>query len=154
MAGFDTIVLAVGPKDHERLDRLIRTVAEVAEPTGATVVITHVFTNEQFKTTTERLGYEAASPADVDRVLERHETVRELRDAFEDRGVPHRVEGVVGDIADGIVEVAEAADADRVVVAGRQRSPVGKAVFGSTAQAVLLSSPCPVTYIPVRRPAG
>ncbi|PSP66736.1 universal stress protein, partial [Halobacteriales archaeon QH_6_68_27] len=45
------------------------------------------------------------------------------------------------------VGLAAETDADLVVVGGRKRSPAGKAVFGSTAQEVMLESPCPVTFV-------
>jgi nucleotide-binding universal stress UspA family protein len=46
-----------------------------------------------------------------------------------------------------VVALAEELDADLVIVGGRTRSPAGKAVFGSTAQEILLESPCPVTFV-------
>lgn len=144
---FDTVVLAVGPRDDDRLDALARTVLQVAVPTGATVVLTHVFTGDQFKEAAAELDYARPSQADVDAVLERHASVRALEERLDEYGVDHVVRGVVGDVADGVVRIAEETDADRVVVSGRARSPAGKAVFGSTAQQVLLGAPCPVTYV-------
>lgn len=50
-----------------------------------------------------------------------------------------------GDPATHIVEIATEIDADRIVMAGRKRSPTGKALFGSVTQSVILNSPIPVT---------
>lgn len=55
--------------------------------------------------------------------------------------------GRVGVPAEEIVTVAEELDARYVVVGGRRRSPVGKAVFGSTTQTVLLEADCPVVTV-------
>jgi Universal stress protein family. len=55
--------------------------------------------------------------------------------------------GIVENISEGIISVAEEMDADRVIISGRAHSPVGKAVFGSTAQSVLIGASCPVTYV-------
>jgi nucleotide-binding universal stress UspA family protein len=49
--------------------------------------------------------------------------------------------------ADLIVEQATAHGARLVVIGLRKRSPVGKILLGSTAQAVLFSSPCPVLSV-------
>lgn len=50
-------------------------------------------------------------------------------------------------VAKGIVDLARDVDADLVVVGARKRTPVGKAVFGSVTQSVVLDSPVPVTVV-------
>jgi nucleotide-binding universal stress UspA family protein len=143
----NTILLAIGPRDDDRVGRLAGTVLQVAAPTGATVVLAHVFTDEQYEQTVSDLGYDSTAEVVVEDVLARHETVLRYEELFDDAGVDWRVRGVVGDVSDGVIELADATDADRVVVSGRRRSPAGKAVFGSVAQDVLLGAPCPVTYV-------
>ncbi|GAB3324081.1 universal stress protein [Haloplanus rallus] len=143
----ETVLLTVGPNDKNRLDELSETVVQVAKPADATVVITHVFTPDQFQEIAEDLGMSDLAETEVDEVLERHESVRHFEQVFDEHGVDYEVKGVVGDISDGIIGIAERTESDRVVVSGRTRSAVGKAVFGSTAQDVLLNAPCPVTYV-------
>jgi len=143
----ETVLLTIGPNDKNRLDELSETVVQVAKPADATVVITHVFTPDQFQEISEDLGMPNLAETEVDEVLERHESVRHFEQVFDEHGVDYGVKGVVGDISDGIIDIAEETESDRVVVSGRTRSAVGKAVFGSTAQDVLLNAPCPVTYV-------
>ncbi len=66
--------------------------------------------------------------------------VETLRNA----GIETAVHDVSGDPASAIVEVAAEFDVDAIVVGARRRSPVGKVLFGSVAQAVLLESEQPV----------
>ncbi|GAB7009845.1 universal stress protein [Halorubrum trueperi] len=144
----ETVLLAVGTEDEERTEQLAREAIAVAEPTGAEVVLTHVFTSEDFAGIRDRLGVDEGSEQSApDAVAHRHTTTRELSRALSDAGVDHSVRGAVGDLADEVVEAASNVDADRVVVGGRRRSPTGKAVFGSVAQEVMLSAPCPVTFV-------
>lgn len=55
--------------------------------------------------------------------------------------------GRVGDPADRITRAADSLNARYIVIGARKRSPTGKALFGSTTQAVLLSSTCPVVTV-------
>jgi nucleotide-binding universal stress UspA family protein len=45
-----------------------------------------------------------------------------------------------GDPAQAIIDVADEADADLIVVGGRRRSLAGKALFGSVTQRVILNA--------------
>jgi len=53
----------------------------------------------------------------------------------------------VGDPGAEIVEYAHEHDVRYVVVGGRQRTPTGKALFGSVTQAVMLESPVSVVNV-------
>lgn len=143
----EKILLAVGPGDADRVDALAETLTDIAIPTGAEVVLAHVFTEEEYESTLENLGVEAGGDVSADEVSRRHATIRRLSEALDDAGIDYTVRGEIGNHGQRIVDLAEAEGTDLVIVGGRKRSPTGKAVFGSTAQEVMLSAPCPVTFV-------
>ena len=51
------------------------------------------------------------------------------------------------DIADTLLGLVDNLDADLLVIGARQRSPVGKALLGSVAQAVILHASVPVLVV-------
>lgn len=143
----ETVVLAVGPGDAERIDRLAEETIDIAGPADATVVLGHVFTDEEYARTVESLGFDDSGQTSPNEVARRHATIRDLGARLDEADVEYTVGGAVGNHGESIVGLAEESDADLVIVGGRRRSPTGKAVFGSTAQTVLLSAPCPVTFV-------
>lgn len=62
---------------------------------------------------------------------------------------PENVEliGRVGNAADEVLKFADDVNARYIVTGGRRKSPVGKAVFGSDAQRILLNSTAPVVTV-------
>ena len=144
----DTVLLAIGPTDKDRINRLASTAIDVAGPSGATVVLGHVFTQEEYEDAIDTLQIDfSAGEVSPDDVAERHATIRELVRLFDDAGVDYEIRGDVGPHGEAIVGMAENTGADMIIVGGRRRSPTGKAVFGSTAQEIMLSAPCPVTFV-------
>ncbi|MFP8953548.1 universal stress protein [Natrialbaceae archaeon A-arb3/5] len=71
-------------------------------------------------------------------------SVRRAEEYLEDAGIDVTVLEDSGDAADDIIVEAEEYDVDTIVIASRKRSPVGKAVFGSVTQSVILNSDRPV----------
>ena len=63
-------------------------------------------------------------------------------------GVPSEVrQGVVPDVAEEVLRVAEEVSARLVVLGLRRRTPVGKLLMGSVAQRVILDARCPVLAV-------
>lgn len=143
----ETILLAVGQGDDHRAEQLGDAVADVADPTDADVVLLHVFTRAEYDDVVDKLDYGDVGTDEADDVAHRRSVVRDVSAVHEDRGVDVTVRGEVGPHGESIVETAEDVGADLVYVGGRKRSPAGKAVFGSTAQEVLLNAPAPVTFV-------
>jgi nucleotide-binding universal stress UspA family protein len=144
----ETILVAVGASDMDRVERLAEEAVEVAGPTGAQVVLVHAFTESEYEETLDILDFDTEqTEVDPDTVATRHTPVRRLIDILDDEGIDYDVRGGVGDRAETVVTLADEVDADLVYVGGERRSPAGKAVFGSIAQEILFSAPCPVTYV-------
>jgi nucleotide-binding universal stress UspA family protein len=68
-------------------------------------------------------------------------------------GLDHEVVQPAGgsSAAEELLKVAADQGADLLVIGIRHRSPVGKLILGSTAQRVLLDSPCAVLAVKARR---
>ena len=143
----NNVLLAVGPGDADRIDALANATIDIAGPAGATVTFAHVFTAEEYDQAREDLDMQSGDDVTADTVARRHATIRGLTDRLADADIHAEVRGRVGPHGESIVALADDVTADLVIVGGRQRSPAGKAVFGSTAQTVLLSAPCPVTFV-------
>lgn len=143
----ETILVAIGQEDEDRAKRLGEATIDVAGPTGADVVLTHVFTQREYDEVIDRLDFSANDRPDPSEVAARHVETRTIAQSLDAAGIDYEIRGSVGDRGEAIVELATDIGADRVIVGGRRRSPTGKAVFGSTAQEVMLSSPCPVTFV-------
>ncbi len=145
----DTVILALGT-DDDRAGRLANAAADVAGPADATVSLVRVYGTDKYERLKHRLDFAPNSEATPDSIAGRDALAQDLGDSLSTVGIDTTVRGLLaGDDSPGerIVAFADRVDADLVIVGGRRRSPAGKAVFGSTAQTVLLDAPCPVTFV-------
>ena len=67
---------------------------------------------------------------------------------LESSGVEFAIHERPGNPAEEILELAAERDSDGIVLGVGGHSPVGKVLFGSVAQAVILNSDRPVTVVP------
>lgn len=80
---------------------------------------------------------EGASVTQVD-------AVKRAQEQLEEAGVAVELREGSGDPAASILETAADLDADAICVAGRNRTPAGKMLFGSVSQTVMLNTDRPV----------
>ncbi|WP_135366036.1 universal stress protein [Halosimplex halophilum] len=149
----ETVVLAVSSTDDRRQKRLAETAADVVDD-GGTVVVFHAFDADRYDELLDQLNMSPDAEGAADALAERHGVAASVADHLDGAGVDVVVRGAVGDESDSILDVSEAVAADMVVIGGRKRSPSGKALFGSTAQTVLLEADCPVTFVKERAGEG
>ena len=119
----------IGVDDNEeRAVACARAVADLpGDESDTRVTIIHSFTDNPSGASAAQIG-----------------SVREATAFLEERGIEVDVTESSGDPAEQILDVATAEDANLIVVAGRKRSPTGKALFGSVTQSVILNADRPV----------
>ncbi|WP_028658744.1 universal stress protein [Nocardioides insulae] len=75
--------------------------------------------------------------------------LEKVRTRLDESGVPYVVRQLVRGFepAEDLVSIAEANEAELIVIGLRKRSPVGKLILGSNAQRILLDAHCPVLAV-------
>jgi nucleotide-binding universal stress UspA family protein len=113
--------------DDERANAQADTVVDLFDADSTVVHLFHDFTDNP----------EGASVSQVG-------AVKHAADALETAGFEVSYNETSGDPAESIIEMGDELDVDAIVLAGRKRSPAGKALFGSVSQSVILGTDRPV----------
>ncbi|MDF9748497.1 universal stress protein [Natrinema salsiterrestre] len=117
------ILLAIDD-DETRVERQIRTILDLPIRTETvSVTVLHVFSDNPTGASVSQL-----------------QTARSVEERLEAAGIDINLDERSGDPAPEILAYADEIDADVLCLAGRKRSPTGKALFGSVTQDVLLST--------------
>ncbi len=124
------ILLAVDD-DEARAKLSAENVAALDWGEAVTVTVLHVFTKNVEGATVSQIG-----------------SARAARDVLEAAGIDAVLSETSGSPAERIVAYADEEDVDVICLAGRSRTPAGKAVFGSVSQSVMLDSEVPVLFCP------
>ncbi len=89
------------------------------------------------------------SDTDAQDIKEGEENLEFAESYLKEQNIPCETHLLVRGVEPGedIVQFAKDNDADLIIVGVRRRSKVGKLMFGSTAQFVILEAPCPVLTV-------
>jgi len=75
--------------------------------------------------------------------------LEKLRISFKEDGIPCEVHAIVSTLTAGedLVQFAQDNEIEEIVIGVRRRSKVGKLLFGSNAQYIILQATCPVVAV-------
>jgi nucleotide-binding universal stress UspA family protein len=104
--------------------------------------VIHVLSQREFVNLERTSVNNTGQAIDMDRVKEMAAAV--AKEAAEHITTDLKPVGLMGDVMDEIPRYSSEQDARYIVIGGRKHSPLGKAVFGSTTQSVLLNADRPV----------
>lgn len=125
---------------------MLREAAELANGVDASLVVFSLMTDENYQEDADMLSavedVEGTSyDKNPDRIA-RLTAEQYAKDHLSDLEITYEARGTVADEddrANAILKAAKREDCDYIFLAGKRRSPTGKAIFGDTAQAVILS---------------
>ncbi len=82
-------------------------------------------------------------------IKDAEENLENAKKYFEENGAACKTHLLVRgfEAGDDIVNFAREKDVDEIIIGVKSRSKVGKLIFGSTAQAVILQADCPVVTV-------
>lgn len=128
-------------------EQLARSVVDI-ESADTEVEILYVFDEAERETTQRNLNLQG-EVVETDELADRKEDVVLAESVLEEAGMQYEIVGAVDDDeAEAILDAAWELNVDRIYVFSKSRNPVGKAVFGSTIQDVILGAAVPVVVIP------
>ena len=109
-----------------------------AKAFGAEVAVVTAFTQRHDVT-----------PKDMNQMETADRQLAEIKEQFDEAGIPCSVHFLVNDLLPGeaLVQFARENHIDQVIIGVKRRSKVGKLLFGSTAQFIILEAPCPVITV-------
>lgn len=128
-----TIVVGYVPKPEGEA-ALTRAVAEARLRGGRLIVVN---------------SHRGGSEYDGKQAIEAEREMERVKSVLDESGVEHEIRQMVRGFepAEDLISLAEANDAELIVIGLRRRTPVGKLILGSNAQRILLDAPCPVLAV-------
>lgn len=135
-------ILCAIDDDHSH-ESVLTTGDELARVFDDELVVLSVMTEDRFETRSENQPEYYVDDAARDAQTSAREAAADVLETTE-RVVAR---GRAGDPTEEILKVAERLPARYLVVGGRKRSPVGKALFGSVTQSILLGASSPVVAV-------
>ena len=130
---------------------LAREAGTLAEGGDAGVVVVHVTTEEEYSGRREAMASLPSTAGEYspdEAEAGAAQFARDIADeVLADLDVDYETYGYLGEKGETVINAAEEHDCDHVFLAGRRRSPAGKALFGDATQRVILDFDGPTTVV-------
>lgn len=132
----------------EATKELVAEAGKLAKGVDAELLLLHVTTEEEFQNKRSTLENVAGLNAEynVDNARSgAQQFAQKIGKEVLDDDIEFTAMGRIGNLQEQILNTASKENIDHIFIHGKQRSPTGKAVFGDTAQAIILNFDGPVT---------
>jgi nucleotide-binding universal stress UspA family protein len=138
------VIVAAVDRDDGETD-VVRQAWSLADRLDQELHLVHCLSRSELRDI-ERTNYEQTGESvDMSEIKEIAASV--ARDAAADVPGDVRTVGLVGAAAEEILDYVADVDPEYLVIGGRKQSPVGKVIFGSTTQSILLNADRPVLTV-------
>lgn len=136
----------------EAADRILQEAGELAAGVDASLVILHVASESEYEENRKAMESVTEIEGGSYNVDQAAEGARQFADdlggqVLRNIDVEYEAVGEVGDEFDAVTQATRDFGCDHIFMTGTKRSPTGKAIFGDTAQRVILNSDDPVTVL-------
>lgn len=121
-----TILVPIHPERHG-VDNQVNAITSMPHAQEIKAVLFHAFSDNPQGLSVSQVG-----------------AVRHAKEALEKAGLIVELEESSGPAVFEILRLAKRLDVNMICIGGRKRSPVGKALFGSVAQGIILAADRPV----------
>ncbi|WP_340098682.1 universal stress protein [Salinibaculum salinum] len=139
-----SILVAVAGDDESRVEKYVETIETLKGENDLSVDILHVYSEDDIERIEEMYDIGSREKHQLGNAAKHNTAVSNLIDGLRARDIDFTTYGAIGDAGTEVIELAREQDVDFVLIGGRKRSPTGKALFGSTAQDILLNASMPV----------
>jgi nucleotide-binding universal stress UspA family protein len=139
-------MVVVAAVDRSGGERIVKEGRKTADAHGLPLHVVHTLSEADFRDL-ERASYETSGESlDMEQITSLAEAI--ATEAVTEADVEaEEIVGLVGKPSQRVIEYAEDVGANYIVVGGRKRSSVGKVLFGSVTQSILLNASSPVVTV-------
>jgi len=121
-------------------------VAEIEDPEQTKALLLHVFSAEEREALSERPDGDTRS---LQELAANRDSLASARELLREHGFTVDVGGTVKDDAgEAVLRTAAGQNVDRIYLYNRNRSPVGKTIYGSSVQEIISKATRPVIVVP------
>lgn len=144
---YDHMTILAAIDETKRAKQIVPLAHDLASTYNDALIVLHVIPMEDYKEHKESI--ENIPEFDNISLKQKEDSAARfanqvIKETIEDTAIEVEPRGRVGDIADETLAETINVDPRYLVISGQRRSPTGKAIFGSSAQKILLNADCPV----------